>query len=73
MSRRKKRGTPPSSPQDPRRYATAACKLEGERINAVAGFQRATRRCGKHLGSDCAEGLIEILRAELGGGDDDRV
>jgi hypothetical protein len=68
MTVRKKRGTPPRNPQDPRRYATAERKREGERINAVAALQRAARRCGKHLGSGCVPGLIEILEAELGGG-----
>ena len=69
MTQYKKRGTPARNPQDPRPYATAERKLEGERINAVAGFQRAARRCGKHLGSGCVPGLIEILKSELGGGD----
>jgi hypothetical protein len=54
--------------QDPRRFITVERLTQAEKTNAIRSLQRAARRCAKHLGRGATAVLLDIVRAELGGG-----
>jgi hypothetical protein len=66
MAEPSERVTRAGDAQDPRRYVTPARKREAEKINAISSLQRAARRCAKHFGRGCVEGLLDLIRTEFG-------